>query len=401
MADQAVTTERGLAQRILMFLGIHSLFYNLLSVLDRTLRSWTSTAWITSWLPSWCPTSQNQLKTAEEKMLQCITGKVSQQYVPISDGNMLWTLTLNGNMKNQTPLVLLHGFGGGVGLWALNLDALAQQRPVYAFDLLGFGQSSRPYFSSDAKEAEAQFVDSIEQWRAKVGLEAMVMLGHNFGGYLAAAYSLKYPTRVKHMVLVEPWGLPERPDTEDQDRPTPVWIKALGAMLSPFNPLAGLRLVGPLGPTLVSALRPDFKKKYLSMFNDDTVTEYIYHLNVQTPSGETAFKNMTIPYGWAKRPMLQRIGLLHADIPITVIYGSRSSIDGNSGNAIKEMRPNSHVEIIAIRGAGHYVYADQPEDFNHRVLQVLSSRPTTTSTADLLTREGPRVEKMILLDCLV
>lgn len=34
-------------------------------------RSWTSTAWITSWLPSWCPTSQNQLKTAEEKMLQC------------------------------------------------------------------------------------------------------------------------------------------------------------------------------------------------------------------------------------------------------------------------------------------------------------------------------------------
>jgi abhydrolase domain-containing protein 5 len=52
---------------------------------------------------------------------------VSQQYVPISDGNMLWTLTLNRNMKNQTPLVLLHGFGGGVGLWALNLDALAQQ----------------------------------------------------------------------------------------------------------------------------------------------------------------------------------------------------------------------------------------------------------------------------------
>lgn len=55
---------------------------------------------------------------------------------------------------------------------------------------------------------------------------------------------------------------------------------------------------------------------------------------------------MTIPYGWAKRPMLQRIGLIHADIPMTIIYGSRSSIDGYSGNSIKELRPNSHVEII-------------------------------------------------------
>lgn len=62
-------------------------------------------------------------------------------------------------------------------------------------------------------------------------------------------------------------------------------------------------------------------------------------------SGETAFKNMTIPYGWAKRPMLQRMDQLQPEIPITIIYGSRSSIDSNSGSTIKEMRPHSHVEI--------------------------------------------------------
>lgn len=49
------------------------------------------------------------------------------------------------------------------------------------------------------------------------------------------------------MVLVEPWGFPERPDQAEEDRPIPVWIRALGAMFSPFNPLAGLRLLGPLG----------------------------------------------------------------------------------------------------------------------------------------------------------
>ncbi|XP_042279334.1 1-acylglycerol-3-phosphate O-acyltransferase ABHD5 [Thunnus maccoyii] len=367
MAEQAVTANAGAVEKMLSVVGAHSVFSSVRGYVDTTMR-W---CWIPNWLPSWCPTSQSQLKTAEDRMLQCVNSTFTKQYIPISNGNLLWTLTFSSDsVKNKTPMVLLHGFGGGVGLWAQNLDALSQRRPVFAFDLLGFGQSSRPVFSSDAQEAEDQFVESIEQWRAKMGLETMVLLGHNLGGYLAVSYAIKYPSRVKHIVLVEPWGFPDRPDTAEADRPIPVWIKALGAMFSPFNPLAGLRLVGPLGPTLVQTLRPDFKRKFSSMFSDNTVSEYIYHLNVQTPSGETAFKNMTIPYGWAKRPMLQRMDQLQPAIPITIVYGSRSSIDSNSGSVIKETRPRSRVEIISIRGAGHYVYADQPEDFNRRVLQV-------------------------------
>nr|XP_046255063.1 1-acylglycerol-3-phosphate O-acyltransferase ABHD5 isoform X2 [Scatophagus argus] len=354
MAEQAVTASEGLISSVWGYV-------------DTTIR-W---CWIPSWLPPWCPTSQIQLQTAEDMMLRCVKSTFTKQHIPISNGSQLWTLTFSSeHVKDKTPMVLFHGFGGGVGLWAQNLDALSQRRPVLALDLLGFGQSSRPLFSTDAQKAEEQFVESIEQWRAKVGLESMILLGHNLGGYLTVSYSIKYPDRVKHILLVEPWGFPERPDTAEADRPIPVWIKALGAMFSPFNPLAGLRLVGPLGLTLVQTLRPDFKRKFLSMFSDNTVSEYIYHLNVQTPSGETAFKNMTVPYGWAKRPMLQRMDQLQPEIPITIIYGSRSSIDSNSGSTIKEMRPHSHVEIITIRGAGHYVYADQPDDFNHRVLQV-------------------------------
>ncbi|XP_030597345.1 1-acylglycerol-3-phosphate O-acyltransferase ABHD5 isoform X2 [Archocentrus centrarchus] len=338
-------------------------------------------SWISSWLPSWCPTSPSQLKDAEEKILKTVKRPFSRQHVRISSGNYLWTLAFSIQQQSPTvsvpqppaqpwtPLVLLHGFGGGVALWALNLDSLSIGGPVYALDLLGFGRSSRPQFSTDPREAEDQFVVALEEWREKVGLEEMVLLGHNLGGYLSAAYALKYPHRVKHLLLVEPWGFPARPENTNHSS-IPMWIRAMGAVVSPFNPLAGLRLAGPLGPMLVQTIRSDFKQKYSSVFSDYTVCDYIYHLNAQTPSGETAFKNMTIPYGWAKRPMLDRIGQVRADIPISFIYGSRSSIDCDSGYAFKKIRPD--VEIRVIRGAGHYVFADQPEDFNQTVLQILT-----------------------------
>ncbi len=54
---------------------------------------------------------------------------------------------------------------------------------------------------------------------------------------------------------------------------------------------------------------------------------------------------MTIPYGWAKRPMLERIGQVQADVPISFIYGSRSSIDSDSGYAFKKTRPDVEIRV--------------------------------------------------------
>lgn len=83
-------------------------------------------------------------------------------------------------------------------------------------------------------------------------------------------------------------------------------------------------------------------------------------------SGETAFKKMTESFGWAKFPMIHRIGGLDNNIPMTMIHGSESWIDYSTSYETKYMRSGtgSYVDVEIIPEAGHHVYADQPDAFN-------------------------------------
>lgn len=43
----------------------------------------------------------------------------------------------------------------------------------------------------DDAETEAWFTDSFEEWRKAKNLSNFILLGHSFGGYVAAKYALK------------------------------------------------------------------------------------------------------------------------------------------------------------------------------------------------------------------
>lgn len=82
-----------------------------------------------------------------------------------------------------------------------------------------------------------------------MNLTDFILLGHSFGGFLSASYCLRHSAVVKHLILVDPWGLPERPSQEDvyKQFPVPRWFRAALALSQPFNPLAALRAAGPWG----------------------------------------------------------------------------------------------------------------------------------------------------------
>lgn len=157
----------------------------------------------------------------------------------------------------KTPLVMLHGFGGGIGVHIKNMNALNRWRRLLAFDLLGFGRSSRLSLSNDAVEVEEQYVTSIERWREHVGIESFVLMGHSLGAYLSCAYALKHPTRVKHLILVDAWGFGIKPEDDEvvwtregenvYTHEISLWARSLIGILSRLNPLAPLRITGPLG----------------------------------------------------------------------------------------------------------------------------------------------------------
>jgi len=102
-----------------------------------------------------------------------------------------------------TPVLFLHGFGGDLGNWLFNLDAVAEVAPVIALDLPGHGQSDQRLPGASLGEMAgfvARVLDALEVPRAHV-------VGHSMGGAIAARLALDHPERVASAVLVNSAGL--------------------------------------------------------------------------------------------------------------------------------------------------------------------------------------------------
>lgn len=88
-------------------------------------------------------------------------------------------------------LVLLHGYGAGLGFFYKNFEGLSRVKgwKIYALDLLGMGRSSRPPFKLHSKdrqkcitEAENWFIDALEEWRVQRNIDRFTLVGHSLGG---------------------------------------------------------------------------------------------------------------------------------------------------------------------------------------------------------------------------
>jgi pimeloyl-ACP methyl ester carboxylesterase len=96
------------------------------------------------------------------------------------------------------PLVVIHGGGGDAKTWWNNIGELAEKYTVYAPDLPGYG-GSQPL---DGDYYIPELTDFVDKFAKSLGLEKFYIIGHSLGGGIALDYTLKFPQKIKKLVLV-------------------------------------------------------------------------------------------------------------------------------------------------------------------------------------------------------
>lgn len=98
----------------------------------------------------------------------------------------------------RTPILLIHGFGANLNQWRHNLPALSSVAPVYAIDLLGFGDAEKATAAYGATLWANQGIAFIQQ---VVGQPVQVV-GHSLGALVALTMAHHHPAWVKQMLLI-------------------------------------------------------------------------------------------------------------------------------------------------------------------------------------------------------
>ncbi|MDI1434546.1 alpha/beta fold hydrolase [Polyangium sorediatum] len=100
------------------------------------------------------------------------------------------------------PLVLLHGVSGSSLQWGPNIARLAERFEVFAVD--GIHDCGRSVYSRPAKDG-ADYAKWVDEVATGLGIRSeFALAGLSYGGWIASQYGLRYPQRVRGLVLVAP-----------------------------------------------------------------------------------------------------------------------------------------------------------------------------------------------------
>ena len=206
------------------------------------------------------------------------------------------------------PLVCIHGLGGTKASFLPTVAALADRYRVIALDLPGSGESDKPiaapYDAPYFAKAVADLMDELE-------LDTAHIVGNSLGGRVGIELGLRYPERVRKLVLLSPalaWL---------RDRPWK-WLLQL--------PLPRLGLIQPtprfIAEPIVRRMIPDADRGWVAAGVDEFLRVYL------TPRGRAAFyeaaRNIYLDEPGGEEGFWTRLGGLECDTMF--VWGRRDTV---------------------------------------------------------------------------
>jgi pimeloyl-ACP methyl ester carboxylesterase len=244
----------------------------------------------------------------------------SESIVELRDGRFKIRVLTAGDGE---PLVYLHGAGGL--FWDPFLDSLAERHRVVAPEHPGFGQSQGLDHVEDVWDLVLYYAELLDE----LGIDRAAVVGHSFGGMVAAELAANDPGRVERLVLIAPIGLwlDEHP------------VPDISGM--PAEQLLRLVLADPDGPLAAMLPRPDPSdpESMLAAVNNMTsILQFIWPLPDK---------------GLHKR-------LYRVKAPTLVVWGAQDRlVDPAYGPAFVAAIADARLSVVD--GAGHLPQLEQTE----------------------------------------
>jgi len=256
------------------------------------------------------------------------------------------------------PLIILHGLYGSGQNWLTLGRRLAQFCKVFLPDQRNHGVS--PHAPSHNYH---DLTDDLLQLFQDQNLDRAIILGHSMGGKVAMQLAVQHPGKVSKLIIadISPLGYRAQPRLLEQYQFHRSVIQALMDL-----DLNGIRSLGDADHALTSAIHDksirQFLLKNLDRRNENgykwklnlpVISEYLEAISEGLPSEIIAEGN-------------------YRKFPALFIRGERSPYVMEADlEAIRHLFPLAAVSTI--KNAGHWLHAEQPEQFYQLVKSFILS----------------------------
>ncbi len=247
------------------------------------------------------------------------------------------------------PLALVEGLGYAMWMWILQIEDLSRDHKVIVFDNRGVGKSDKPQYLYTMD----LFAEDLKAVLDSTGTDSAHVLGVSMGGMIAQQFALKYPQRVRSLILVA-----THHGGRDIDPPPEETVRAM---------------FGPPPPHIKNErdlyryrMSYAFSKEWIES-NRDLLERLIEH-RIREPQPYEAYINQAMAVaGFDASASISRI-----ECPVLIINGENDRVVPVS-NAFKLHSKIKGSSLVIFRGAGHVVNIERSAVFNSIVRSFIAS----------------------------